>query len=96
MSSSALPRVVALVTAYELECGHFEVAPVPIDEMVGQSLLEPCWVCALIATPSIAAELGRLGGLKGGPARAKKLSPERRSEIARQAANTRWNGTANA
>jgi len=37
-----------------------------------------------------AVELGRLGGKKGGKARAKSLSPERRSEIARQAANTRW------
>lgn len=37
-----------------------------------------------------AVALGRLGGLKGGKARAKKLSPERRSEIARNAANIRW------
>jgi hypothetical protein len=35
--------------------------------------------------------LGRLGGLKGGPARAKTLSPERRREIAREAVRTRWN-----
>ena len=32
-----------------------------------------------------ARALGRRGGLKGGPARAKKLSAERRSEIARKA-----------
>jgi len=32
-----------------------------------------------------AVALGRLGGLKGGPARAAKLSAERRSEIARNA-----------
>jgi hypothetical protein len=37
-----------------------------------------------------AVELGRLGGLKGGNARAKCLSPERRSEIARKAAQARW------
>ena len=37
-----------------------------------------------------AVELGRKGGLKGGKARAKKLSPERRSEIARKAALQRW------
>lgn len=36
------------------------------------------------------SELGRLGGLKGGSARAKKLSPEQRQEIARNAANNRW------
>jgi len=37
-----------------------------------------------------AAELGRRGGLKGGKARAEKLSPEERSEIARKAAAARW------
>jgi hypothetical protein len=37
-----------------------------------------------------AALLGRKGGLKGGKARAAKLSPEERSEIARKAAAARW------
>lgn len=37
-----------------------------------------------------AVALGRKGGLKGGKARAAKLSPERRSEIARNAARARW------
>lgn len=39
-----------------------------------------------------AAALGRLGGKKGGPARALTLSAERRSEIARKAAEARWRG----
>lgn len=34
--------------------------------------------------------LGRMGGKKGGLARAKNMSPKRRSEIARQAAVARW------
>ena len=34
------------------------------------------------------------GQAKGGNARAAKLSPERRSEIAKQAADTRWSGEA--
>lgn len=34
--------------------------------------------------------LGRLGGLKGGKARAKRLTPERRSAIARKGAEARW------
>jgi hypothetical protein len=38
-----------------------------------------------------AAALGRLGGLKGGNARAKSLTPEERTEIARKAAKARWN-----
>jgi hypothetical protein len=37
-----------------------------------------------------AVALGKLGGKKGGPARAKKLSAKRRAEIARKAAQTRW------
>ena len=37
-----------------------------------------------------AVALGRLGGLKGGKARANSLSPERRAEIARKAAQKRW------
>ncbi|MBV9279916.1 MAG: hypothetical protein JOZ41_07530 [Chloroflexi bacterium] len=37
-----------------------------------------------------AQALGRLGGLKGGKARAAKLSPERRREIAKKAAEKRW------
>ncbi len=37
-----------------------------------------------------AVALGKLGGSKGGKMRAKKLSPKRRSEIARKAAKARW------
>lgn len=37
-----------------------------------------------------AVTLGRLGGQKGGKARAKKLTPEQRTDIARAAAAARW------
>ena len=37
-----------------------------------------------------AVELGRLGGLKGGKARAEKLTEEERSRIATLAAEARW------
>lgn len=37
-----------------------------------------------------AVALGRLGGLKGGKARAAKLTKAQRSEIARKAARKRW------
>jgi hypothetical protein len=36
------------------------------------------------------AEMGRQGGLKGGQVRSQKLTPERRSEIARHAIAVRW------
>jgi hypothetical protein len=37
-----------------------------------------------------AVNLGRRGGLKGGKARAAKMTPQRRAEIARKAAKARW------
>jgi len=49
----------------------------------------------LTATPAegknpAAQALGRLGGLKGGKARAASMTPEQRKEIAKKAAETRW------
>lgn len=37
-----------------------------------------------------AVALGRKGGLKGGKARAAKMTPEQRSEAAKKAAAARW------
>jgi hypothetical protein len=37
-----------------------------------------------------AVALGRLGGLRGGKARAERLNSTKRSEIARAAARSRW------
>lgn len=37
-----------------------------------------------------AVSLGRLGGLKGGKARAASLTPKKRKEIAKKAAAARW------
>jgi len=37
-----------------------------------------------------AVELGRLGGLKGGKARAESLTAKRRKEISKKAAAARW------
>lgn len=54
-------------------------------EIVRMSTEEP--------TQSVSAYLsriGRKGGLKGGKARANKLSAEKRSEIAKKAAKARW------
>jgi hypothetical protein len=43
--------------------------------------------------PSAAQKNGHKGGLSGGKARAEKLSPQKRSEIARKAAQTRWSAS---
>ena len=57
-----------------------------LDEAVGDEPIEP--------TPDekkqSAVKRGRIGGLKGGAARAEKLTPEERSEIAKLAAHSRW------
>ena len=37
-----------------------------------------------------AVALGRKGGLKGGKARADSMTPERRAEVAKKAADARW------
>lgn len=42
-----------------------------------------------------AVALGRKGGLKGGPARAAKMTKKERSESARKAAKARWKRKAN-
>ena len=42
------------------------------------------------ALPTPAQEFARSGGLKGGAARAKALTPGRRREIAQKAAAKRW------
>ena len=55
-----------------------------VDEATGQA--EP----VEDTRDPLAVELGRRGGLKGGKARAAKLSPEKRREIAQRAAQARW------
>lgn len=52
--------------------------------LVGEATREPA-----IKNPAAVA-LGRLGGLKGGKARAASLSAKRRKEIAQKAAESRW------
>ena len=42
------------------------------------------------ARKALAQALGRLGGLKGGPARAAKMSKAERSKSASNAARARW------
>jgi hypothetical protein len=43
-----------------------------------------------VSKDQAAVSLGRRGGLKGGAARAAKLTPEQRAEIAKIAAQARW------
>jgi hypothetical protein len=55
-----------------------------IDRAAGEGMAQPQ------GKNPAAVALGKLGGKIGGPARAKKLSKARRSEIAQKAAAARW------
>jgi hypothetical protein len=63
-----------------------ELAHQLVDEATGE---EPKFDPDAGKDPAAVA-LGRKGGLKGGKARAAKLTPEERSEAARKAAAARW------
>lgn len=62
-----------------------------VDEAIGEEHIEP----APIQKDQAAVKRGRLGGLKGGKARADKLTEEQRIEIAKKAASDRWSDKAN-
>jgi hypothetical protein len=66
------------------------------NQLAYQIMLESTGEAPITEAPKMpvknaaAVELGRLGGLKGGAARAAKLSPRKRSQIAAKAAKARW------
>ena len=66
------------------------IARKTVEKAIGEHLdgspLEP----EVQHKPTAAMARGRIGGLKGGPARAAKLSPAKRKQIAKKAAKSRW------
>ena len=73
-SSTRRPRDLNQLAAAIVDAATDEAAPEPADD----------------GKDPAAVSLGRRGGLKGGRARADKLTPEQRREIARKAAAARW------
>jgi hypothetical protein len=66
-----------------------ELAKSIVNEIIKET--ESDGWCSTVQEKNWAAvALGRLGGLKGGKARATALTPERRKEIAQKAAKSRW------
>lgn len=63
-----------------------ELAKRLVDESTGDAPAEPEGP----AKDPLAVELGRRGGLKGGKARAERMTPEQRSEAAQRAVRARW------
>ena len=68
-----------------------QLAKAIVDEATGDAVEEEA--PADDGKNPAAVALGRLGGQKGGKARAAKLTKEQRSEIARKAARARWEKT---
>ncbi len=60
------------------------------SQIVEAATNSPQTAPAPIEIKQAAAVLGRLGGLKGGPARAKKLSAKKRIQISKNASKSRW------
>ena len=62
-----------------------------VEEAIGGPLIEADGKFTIQPEKNPAAvALGRLGGLKGGKARAEKLSARKRKAIAKKAAKARW------
>lgn len=61
-----------------------------VDRATGQAKDEPAPEPDTDGKNPAAVALGKLGGKKGGPARAKKLTKAQRSAIAKTAAEARW------
>ena len=62
----------------------------PDANIIAAAVTEQATDEARIVKNPAAVALGRLGGLKGGRVRAGRLTPERRTEIAKKAALARW------
>ena len=72
-----------------------QLARAIVEEATGESLTDQPLPKEPLKQPTrpknpAAVALGKLGGKKGGLARAKQLSPERRKAIAEKAARARW------
>lgn len=67
-----------------------ELAAYIVDQVTSEEETRETEAEEAKARSEAARILGRLGGKKGGPARAAKLTPEQRREIAKKAAQARW------
>jgi len=64
--------------------------PIQLAKLIGDIATGQTIDCEDKGNINAASEFMRQGGLKGGKARAEKLSPKQRADIARVAANARW------
>lgn len=81
-ANSLAARIVAMSTGTE--------SPSDLSVVTGAQVGNPPIVSEEKVKNLAAVALGRLGGLKGGRARAEALSAKKRKEIAKMAAAKRW------
>lgn len=67
-----------------------ELAKLIVDQIIAETESEDTLELTRPEKNPAAVALGKLGGLKGGKARAASLTPEQRTAIAKKAAQARW------
>ena len=69
---------------------HPAILPQGVNRESGEAMMAPQTRREFAQSCAAAVALGKLGGLKGGKARAEKLTAKKRKEIAKKAAKKRW------
>jgi len=69
----------------------WQIAKSVVEKAIGEQMDGSPLVDPNAGKNPAAVALGKLGGAKGGQARARNLSPAKRKAIARKAAASRWN-----
>lgn len=84
--------ILALLNSQPLLChsGNMQKRSSRDINVIAARLVEETTGISLKGKNPAAVALGRRGGLKGGRARAEKLTPEERTAIAQKAAKARW------
>ena len=93
MQKKKLPRDPNSLAAQIVAMSTGQPVPGDLQAMTGAQSGKPPILDEKPEKNPAAVALGRLGGLKGGKARAEALSKKKRAEIARNAAATRWGKT---
>ena len=90
MQKKKLPRDPNSLAAQIVAMSTGQPVPDDLQAMTGAQAGNPPILDEKPEKNPAAVALGRLGGLKGGKARAEKLSKKRRKEIGKEGAAARW------
>lgn len=90
MQKKKLPRDPNALAAQIVAMTTGQPVPGDLQSMTGAQTGNPPILEEKPEKNPAAVALGRLGGLKGGKARAEKLSAKKRKDIAQKGANEKW------